>query len=85
MTQYPIQDYTITVGSTVYTATQIYMSINYIVGNPQMPVPYRLLDSSSQILWAGNALITEAELDNWGTDNMYIVNLVCQQAGVTLI
>ena len=85
MTQYPIQDFTISIGTTVYTAKIISMTINYTVGSTQMWVPYTLFDINAQPLWNGTASINQAELDAWGTDNMYIVELVCQQAGVTLL
>lgn len=82
---YPIVDFPITVGTTTYTAALIYCPINYSVGMTEMQVPYTLLSAEGLAYWGGLATINEAELDNWGTDNMYIVNLVCQQAGVTLV
>ena len=48
MTQYPIQDFTISIGTTVYTAKIISMTINYTVGSTQMWVPYTLCDINAQ-------------------------------------
>lgn len=82
---YEIVDYPIVVGTTTYTAKLIYCPINYSVGMDTMMVSYTLAGEDGSAYWSGIATITEAELDAWGTDNLYIVNLVCQQAGVQLV
>lgn len=67
------------------TLTSIYMTVTYQIGMTEMPVPYSLLDSEDRAIVSDLATIDEAELDQWGEDNMYIVNLVAAQAGVTVI
>lgn len=81
---YEIQPVNMTFGATTNVLTQIEMFITYQSGMSQMPVPYNLATAEGVIYWSGQAMIDQMELDNWGTDDMFIVNLVCNQAGVTL-
>jgi len=83
---YSIQPIQTTIpGEGTVTLTSIFMTIAYTVGSTEMYVPYSLLDANGKAWFSFQAVITEAEIDNWGTDDMYIVNLVAQQAGVTLV
>ena len=84
MTHYPIEPVTITYGSTSYTATRLYAQINYQVGSAPMFCPWSLTNDDDGIIWSGTAEITEEQIDNWGTDNMYIVNIIAEQAGVVI-
>lgn len=84
--KYPISPVTFTpFGGTETTLTSIYMTVTYQIGMTEMPVPYSLLDSEDRAIVSDLTFISEAELDQWGTDNMYIVNLVADAAGVTVI
>ena len=86
MTQYPIQPTPFVVPNINTTLDAIFMVINYQVGMTQMYVPYNLLETGTGAsMFNGTALITEAELAQWGEDDMYIVNLVAAQAGVTIV
>lgn len=67
------------------TLTSIYMVINYAVGSTSMNVPYNICDADDKPIVNGFTTISEAELDQWGTDDMYIVNLVAADAGVTVV
>ena len=85
-TEYSIQPVTITVSPTLsYTATKIAMGINYNPSVTDMPVWYSLQDDSYNTYYEGSVVITESELALWGTDDMYIVNLVASKVGVTLV
>ena len=72
-------------GGSETTLTSIYMVINYAVGSTSMNVPYNICDADDKPIVNGFTTISEAELDQWGTDNMYIVNLVAADAGVTIV
>jgi hypothetical protein len=72
-------------GQSPVTLTSIFMTINYTVGMTEMTVPYNLCDDETKSWYSAPAVISEAELAQWGTDNMYIVNLVAAQAGVVLV
>lgn len=85
MEVYNIQPVQISGLGTTYTATKIMMAVNYTIGMTEMTVPFSLLDASDASVWNGNVDITETELNDWGTNDMYIVNLVAQKAGVTLV
>lgn len=83
---YSIQPVQTTIpGEGTVSLTSIYMAINYTVGSTEMYVPYNLVDTNGKAWFSFQAVITETELDSWGTDDMYIVNLVAQKAGVTLV
>jgi len=82
---YPIQPVAISVPGFSGSVTSMYCLIQYQVGMTEMAVPYALADNTLRAQWQGTVVINEAELDQWGTDNMYIVNLVAQKAGVTLV
>ena len=71
-------------GEGTVTLTSIFMTINYTVGMEEMPVPYNLCDAETKSYYSGLVDITRDQLDQWGTDDMYIVNLVAAEAGVTL-
>ena len=85
MNKYSIQPVNIVVNGTTYVATDITMDVLYPLNATEMTVPYMLLGADGRLYWADNVLITETELDAWGTDNMYIVNLVATKVGVTLV
>ena len=72
-------------GGSETTLVSIYMVINYSVGTTSMNVPYNICDAEDRPLVNDFANIDEAELAQWGTDDMYIVNLVAAQAGVTVV
>lgn len=72
-------------GEGTITLTSIFMTINYTVGMEEMTVPYNLCDDDTKSWYSAPAVISRAELDQWGTDDMYIVNLVAAQAGVTVV
>lgn len=82
---YNIQPISVSVPGFTGNVTQMYCLVNYQIGMTEMTVPYALADDEQRAQWSGNVVITEAELDQWGTDNMYIINLVAQKAGVTLV
>jgi len=84
--RYSIQPVTMTIpGEGTITLTSIYMTINYTVGMEEMTVPYNLCDDETKSWFSAPVVISQAELDQWGTDDMYIVNLVATAAGVTLV
>lgn len=82
---YEIQPINITFGANTIVLKKIAMVVTYQLDMEQMMVPYNLLDENNVTYWSGTAMISSEELANWGTNNMYIVNLVAQKAGVTLI
>jgi len=85
-THYSIEDYNITVGSTTEVGKYLFTAPSYVVGMAgDLLAPYAICDNELHVLTSGQATITEAQLDNWGTDNMYLINLIAVQAGVTLI
>jgi len=86
MAFYDIQPTTMTIpGEGTITLTQIFMQINYQVGMEEMTVPYNLCDAETKSWYSAPVVIDQAQLDQWGTDDMYIVNLVATAAGVTLV
>ena len=83
---YSIQPVQMTIpGEGTITLTSIFMAINYQVGMTEMTVPYNLCDAETKSWYSAPVFITEQQLADWGTDDMYSVNLVAQQAGVTLV
>ena len=85
MTHYEIQPVTVQYGSSTYTATQLFTTINYTVGMVEMYCPWSICTAEGMIVWNGQAVIDQEQIDNWGEDNMYIVNIIASQAGVTLV
>jgi hypothetical protein len=82
---YAIQPVTVPGFNTTGTATKIMQAVNYTIGMTEMHVPYSLLNADDEVLWNGNVLIDSAELAAWGTDNDYMIDLVCTKAGVVRV
>lgn len=83
---YQIQPITLQVTPTISnTVTQLVTSVDYAVGMTEMQCQIFLQDASCVTYYNGVVTITEAELANWGTDDDYIIRLIAQKAGVTLL
>ena len=82
---YAIQPVTVPGFGTTGTATKIMQAVNYAIGMTEMYVPFSLLNDADETLWNGNVLIDSAELAVWGTDNNYMIDLVCTKAGVVRV
>jgi len=68
-----------------YDCTQITVSATYSIGQSQMWVPFILATADGIPAYSDQVLIDESELAQWGTDDMYIVDLVCSKVGVTRV
>jgi hypothetical protein len=86
MTHYPIQDFTIQWGSETKTGKYLFTSPDYSL-NQGYPwgVTWSICDADERIITSGMAYITEEQAASWGTDDMYIIGLVADSAGVTLL
>ncbi len=86
MSNYAIVPVEIKRGETVIaTCDTLHIAINYELSAPTMDVYYSVQSlSEGYIGWDGGMVYGSDVLDNWGTDDMYIVNLVATAAGVTL-
>lgn len=85
MTHYPIQDYNITYGSEVKVGKYLFTSPDYSL-NQGYPwgCTWSICDEDQRILISGMTYISEEQAASWGTDNMYIINIIADDAGVTL-
>lgn len=57
--------------------------VNYQLNDAQVQIHYQLFDSSDNMLYEDNLLLTN--ISAWGTDDMYIVNLVLQDLNLTAV
>jgi len=55
--------------------------VNYQLNDTQLQVHYQLFDSSENMVYENNILLTD--ISAWGTDDSYIVNLVLQELNLT--
>ena len=85
--QYSIQPIAVTAGSTtIATCDVIEIIIDYQLDATEMWASYIVKEKATNYsLPMGNVLFGQADLDQWGTDDMYIVNQVATAAGVTLV
>jgi len=79
---YAINDVSVGGFNETSTAKFIHMDVFYTIGMTEMNVPYQLMDETWKNLWNGAVIINQAELDAWGTDDNYMIDLVCQKVGV---
>jgi hypothetical protein len=86
MNHYAIADFPITWGASTKVGKFLFTAPYYQVG---MPTPYStqyaILDEEQRVIVSDFCELTEAELADWGTDDMYIINIIAQKAGVTLV
>lgn len=85
MTHYPIEDYNITIGSETKVGKYLFTAPQYQIGQGYpWGVTWNICDADQRIIHSGMTYITEAQANEWGTDDMYIIGLVADGAGVTL-
>jgi hypothetical protein len=79
---YAINDVSVGGFNETSTAKFILMNVRYQIGMTEMNVPYSLMDENKIPIWNQAVSINQAELDAWGTDDNYMIDLVCQKVGV---
>jgi len=82
MNIYAINDVSVGGFNETSTAKFILMNVMYQIGMTEMNVPYSLMDENKIPIWNQAVIINQAELDAWGTDDNYMIDLVCQKVGV---
>jgi len=82
MNIYAINDVSVGGFNETSTAKFILMNVMYQIGMTEMNVPYSLMDENKIPIWNQAVSINQAELDAWGTDDNYMIDLVCQKVGV---
>jgi hypothetical protein len=79
---YAINDVSVGGFNETSTAKFILINVRYQIGMTEMNVPYSLMDENKIPIWNQAVSINQAELDAWGTDDNYMIDLVCQKVGV---
>lgn len=57
--------------------------MNYQLNDTQVQIHYQLFDSSDNMIYEDNVLLTN--ISAWGTDDSYIENLVLQELNLTAV
>ena len=87
ISQYEIEPVEIVVnGNVIATCTKMDVAVNYTLNATSMDASYSVIDYTiGYVGLRGDVQFDAANLAQWGTDDMYIVNQIAAAAGVTLI
>ena len=87
ISQYEIQPVDIVVnGNVIATCKTLDIAIDYQLNATSMVATYSAVDYVvGYVGLRGDVFFDAADLAQWGTDDMYIVNQVAAAAGVTLV
>jgi hypothetical protein len=65
------------------TATKVSIACMYELFAKELPLRYMLLTEGHEVVYSGTIVLNEDEINAWGSNDNYIVDLVFSKVGLT--